>query len=45
MIKHNYKDIWTMNGKILLRASDYSPSSSFVTYEQFEDYVDNMAQF
>jgi len=43
--KNSYKYIWTMNGKILLRASDHSPSSSFVTYEQFEDYVDNVAQF
>ena len=37
--KNNYKYLWTANGKIMLKAHDSSETKSFVTHEEFEDYI------
>ena len=37
---HNYKFIWTANGKIILRKTESSTTKCFVTHEEFEDFLD-----
>ncbi|KAK3715343.1 hypothetical protein QZH41_001335 [Actinostola sp. cb2023] len=39
--KYNYKYVWTVNGKIMMRESDSTTSCSFTTDEQFDDFFDN----
>ena len=41
--KNNYKYLWTANGKILLKAHDFSETKSFVTPEKFEDYIEQIS--
>ena len=42
--EHNYKFIWTANGKIMLRETDTSPTKCFVTFEKFDEFVDEQYQ-
>ncbi|CAB4035483.1 Hypothetical predicted protein [Paramuricea clavata] len=37
--QHNYKFIWTANGKILLRQTESSPVNSFTTEEEFQRFI------
>ena len=37
---HNYKFIWTTNGKILLKKTESSTTKCFVTHEEFEEFLD-----
>lgn len=37
---HNYKFIWTINGKILLKKTESSTTECFVTHEEFEEFLD-----
>ena len=41
--KNNYKYLWTANGKIMLKAQDSSQTKSFVTHEEFEDYIEQIS--
>ncbi|KAK3712730.1 hypothetical protein QZH41_000633 [Actinostola sp. cb2023] len=41
--RFNYKYAWTTNGKILIRETDSSPSHSFTTFEQLEDFIDSVS--
>ena len=41
--KNNYKCLWTANGKIMLKAQDSSQTKSFVTHEEFEDYIEQIS--
>ena len=41
--KNNYKYLWTANGKIMLKAHDSSETKSFVTHEEFEDYIEQIS--
>ena len=41
--KNNYKYLWTANGKIMLKAHDSSQTKSFVTHEEFEDYIEQIS--
>ena len=41
--KNNYKYLWTTNGKIMLKAQDSSQIKSFVTHEEFEDYIEQIS--
>jgi hypothetical protein len=34
-----FKYLWTVNGKIMLRETDDSPTLSFVSHEQFDDFL------
>ena len=43
--KNNYKYLWTANGKIMLKAHDSSETKSFVTHEEFEDYIDQISNY
>ena len=38
--KHNYKFVWTTNGKILLKKTENSTTKCFVTHEEFEEFLD-----
>lgn len=38
--KHDYKFLWTVNGKIFLRADERSSTHSFTTDEGFEDFIE-----
>ena len=40
--KNNYKYLWTANVKILLKAHDSWETESFVTHEEFEDYIEQI---
>jgi hypothetical protein len=37
--QHNYKFIWTANGKILLRQTESLPVNSFTTEEEFQRFT------
>jgi hypothetical protein len=37
--QHNYKFIWTANGKILLRQTESSHDNSFTTEEEFQKFT------
>jgi len=39
--KHSFKFLWTVNGKIMLRQSESTRSSGFVTQEEFDEFVVN----
>ena len=39
---NNYKFLWTVNGKIHLRATETSNIESFNTHEEFDDYLDQI---
>ena len=41
--KNNYKYLWTAVGKIMLKAHDSSETKSFVTHEEFEDYIEQIS--
>ena len=41
--QNNYKYLWTANGKIMLKARDSSQTKSFVTHEEFEDYIEQIS--
>ena len=41
--KNNYKYLRTANGKIMLKAQDSSQTKSFVTHEEFEDYIEQIS--
>ena len=41
--KNNYKYLWTANGKIMLKTHDSSETKSFVTHEEFEDYIEHIS--
>ena len=41
--KNNCKYLWTANGKIMLKARDSSQTKSFVTHEEFEDYIEQIS--
>ena len=41
--KNNYKYLWTVNGKIMLKAHDSSETKSFVAHEEFEDYIEQIS--
>lgn len=41
---HHFKYLWTSNGKIVLRESDTSTKHSFVSFEQFDEYLDSLSQ-
>ena len=40
---HNYKYIWTTNGKLMLRESDSSSIQCFVSHEQFDEFLNQQA--
>ena len=39
---HNYKFIWTANGKIMLKKTESSTTKCFVTHEEFEEFLDEL---
>ena len=39
---NNYKFLWTVNGKIHLRATESSNIEAFNTHEEFDDYLDQI---
>ena len=39
---HNYKFIWTANGKIILKKTESSATKCFVTHEEFEEFLDEL---
>ena len=39
-VKRKNNNLWTANGKIMLKAHDSSKTKSFVTHEEFEDYIE-----
>ena len=41
---HNYKFIWTANGKIMLNKTESSTTKCFVTHEEFEEFLDELNQ-
>ena len=41
---HNYKFIWTVNGKIMLKKTESSTTKRFVTHEEFEKFLDELNQ-
>ena len=41
---HNYKYLWTNNGRIMLRESESSQPQWFVSYEDFDKYLDQLSQ-
>ena len=41
--KSNYNYLWTANGKILLKAHGSSETKTFVTHEEFEDYLEQIS--
>ena len=41
--KNSYKYLWTANGKIMLKALYSSQTKSFVTIEEFEDYIEQIS--
>ena len=41
---HHFKYLWTRKGKIMLRESDSSTSHSFVSFEEFDEYLDSFSQ-
>ena len=42
--KHNFKLVWTANGKILLKKTENSSTKCFVTHpEEFEEFLDQCA--
>ena len=42
--KHNYKFVWTANGKILLKKMENSTTKCFVTQEEFKEFLDQCGQ-
>ena len=41
---HHFKYLWTSNGKIMLCESDTSTTHSFVSFEEFDEYLDSLSQ-
>ena len=39
---HNYKFIWTANGKIMLKKTDSSTTKCFATHGEFEEFLDEL---
>ena len=39
---HNYKFIWTANGKIMLKKTESSTTKCFVTHGEFEEFLDKL---
>ena len=39
---HNYKFIWTANGKIMLKKTESSTTKCFVTHGEFEEFLDEL---
>ena len=39
---HNYKFIWTANGKIMLKKTESSTTKCFGTHEEFEEFLDEL---
>ena len=39
---HNYKFIWTVNGKIILKKTESSATKFFVTHEEFKEFLDKL---
>ena len=39
---HNYKFIWTANGKIMLKKTESSSTKCFATHEEFEEFLDEL---
>ena len=40
--KNGVKYLWTINGKILLKANESSATEAFTTHEEFDDYLDQI---
>ena len=40
---HNYKSIWTANGKIMLKKTESSTTKCFVTHGEFEEFLDELS--
>ena len=39
---HNYKFIWTANGKIMLKKTESSTTKCFVTHGEFEEFLEEL---
>ena len=39
---HNYKFMWTVNGKIMLKKTESSTTKCFVTHGEFEEFLDEL---
>ena len=42
---HNYKYLWTNNGRIMLRESESSQPQCFVSYADFDKYPDQLSHY